>query len=204
MEQLQIQHIVEEIANCLFRSHDLAPLTLVCRKWYEYINPIHKKQHHTFRYQRDIIAKAVNAGFERFHVYKMIPTRQGITDIQYASASRIYTPKLIWGQDTYVYTARKSYFIKCIRTIRNESSCPPCPPCQTNYRDQQSIASYVFYPDTMHIDYLNLTPDSKFLTRSAGEVYKPIEPQNTSRRNMIRKYIKKYKTPPKHLKELTI
>lgn len=106
--QLLQAHIVEIIVNHLESICDLAPIAAVCKTWHEIVDPYHKKQHHVFKYRRNLVITAAECGFHQYTVYKPVPKSPKLDDIQFAVINRLL------DYDRYQIT--------CFRTVHNRKT----------------------------------------------------------------------------------
>lgn len=89
MEQLEVELVVQNIAHWLFSEQCIGSLTLVCKKWYCFLKKMHLEQYHQFRHGRNRVLQSIDKGFVHFRIYKPILSKSNAESIQYALVNKI-------------------------------------------------------------------------------------------------------------------
>jgi len=89
MEQLEVELIVQNIAQWLVSEQCIGSLTVVCKKWYCFLKKMHLEQYHQFKHGRNRILQSIDKGFVHFRIYKPILSTSHSERIQYALVHQI-------------------------------------------------------------------------------------------------------------------
>lgn len=201
MEQLEVELVVQNIAQWLVSEQCIGSLTLVCKKWYCFLKRMHLEQYHQFKHGKNRILHAIDKGFVHFRIYKNILSTPRSDRIQYALVDQI----------------------KCIDPEnRKKSICLPnnpflikCTDISINHKDESSLVQNCDYILSISVKPLNPL-NSTYVIEEIKENYSPkliietrphfhetkirsLSPpppprRKTNSKNLIRKYIKGYKT----------
>jgi hypothetical protein len=208
MEQLQVELVIQNIAQWLVSEQCIGPLTLVCKKWYRILKNMHLEQYHQFKHGKNRILQSIDNGFVNFCIYKPILSTSRTECIQYASVQLIkYVDP---NSDKSINFTQDTYLIKCTEI-------------NTNYKTELQLEQRCNYILSFSDEFAGQNVDGKNNLRNLRPIVEeikedyptqliiearphfheivrrslsppPLPRKKTNSKNLIRKYVKRYKT----------
>lgn len=199
MEQLEVELIVQNIAQWLVSEQCIGSLTVVCKKWYCFLKKMHLEQYHQFKHGRNRILQSIDKGFVHFRIYKPILSTSHSERIQYALVHQI---KCIDTDDPNksLDLPQNPFLIKCTDiTISHkdefalEQKCDYIlTRCEISENLKRSLIIEEIKEDYPPQLIIETRPHFHEVQRQV--LSPPLPRKKANSKNLIRKYVKQYKT----------